>query len=64
MLCCDASERLQPAAEIANHALGVLHVVERAGVDAVGSDLNGKCGEVWGNRREKARSGAQGQPNL
>jgi hypothetical protein len=33
---CDSSERLQPAAEIANHAPGVPHVVERAGIEAVG----------------------------
>ena len=38
MLCCDASERLQPAAEIASHASGVPHVVERAGIEAVGSE--------------------------
>jgi len=34
----------------------------RVGVEAVGSDLNGKRDECWRNRMEKARSGAQGQP--
>ena len=35
VLCCDASERLQPTAEIVHRAPGVPHVVERAGVEAV-----------------------------
>ena len=64
MRCYDASERLQPAAEIVSHASGVPRVVERAGVEAVGSDLNGECDEFWRNRREKTRSGAQSQPKV
>ena len=39
-------------AEIVNHASGVPHVVERAGVEAVGSDSNGKCDGFWCNRRK------------
>jgi hypothetical protein len=64
VLCCDASKRLQPTAEIVHRASGVPDVVERAGVEAVGSDLNGECDEFWRNRREKTRSGAQSQPKV
>jgi len=51
-------------AEIVNHASGVPHVVEWAGIEAVGPDLNGKWDEFWRSRREKTRSGAQGQPKF
>jgi len=36
----------------------------RAEVEAVGSDLNGRWDEFWRSRREKTRSGAQGQPKF
>jgi len=38
VLRCDASERLQSAAEIVDNASGVPHVVEPGGIEAVGSE--------------------------